>query len=332
MIRTAIIGCGMIARLRHAPEYSANPESELTGLYDANPERAEALSREFGGRVYTDLDTMLSDPSIDAVSICTANATHAELTVRALEHGKHVLCEKPMATTTADAQKMVDAAARSGKVLMIGHNQRLAPAHKLAKEILESGRLGRVLSFQTTFSHGGPESWLNQPNARNVWFFNSGQSAFGVLGDLAIHKLDLLCWLLDDDVADVKAFTDTLDKHFEDGTPIPVEDNAAVVMRFQSGAIGTLLSSWTAYGAEDNSTVLNCERGILQIYRGDTQLREIAAGGRITDYNPGAIQTNASQTSSGVIDLFLQGVRRGKSPIPGDECLRALRIVERILA
>lgn len=102
------------------------------------------------------------------MSVCTANATHAELTVRALEHGKQVLCEKPMATTSADAQRMVDAAALSGKVLMIGHNQRLAPAHRLAKEILETGHLGRVLSFQTAFSHGGPESWLNRKNARNV--------------------------------------------------------------------------------------------------------------------------------------------------------------------
>ncbi len=243
MIRAAIIGCGMIARLRHAPEYASNPHCELTGLYDAQPERAEALSREFGGQAYTDLEAMLSDPAIDAVSVCTANATHAELTVRALEHGKHVLCEKPMATSSADAQRMVDAAALSGKVLMIGHNQRLAPAHRLAKEILESGRLGRVLSFQTAFSHGGPESWLNQKNACNVWFFISDQSAFGVLGDMAIHKLDLLCWLLDDDVADVKAFTGTLDKHFENGAPIPVEDNAAAALRFNSGAVGALLSS-----------------------------------------------------------------------------------------
>lgn len=104
------------------------------------------------------------------MSICTANATHAELSVRALQHGKHVLCEKPMATTSADAQKMVDAAARSGRMLMIGHNQRLVPAHKLAKEILESGRLSRTLSFQTTFSHGGPESWLSRKNARDVVF------------------------------------------------------------------------------------------------------------------------------------------------------------------
>lgn len=78
--------------------------------------------------------------------------------------------------------------------------------------------------------------------------------------------------------------------------------------------------------------MLNCERGILQIYRGDTQLREIAADGKVTEYNPGAIQTNASQTSSGVIDLFVQGILQGKSPIPGDECLRALKIVEKILA
>lgn len=330
MLRAAIIGCGMIAKLRHAPEYAANPDCELAGCYDAQRERAEALCAEFGGRVYDSLEQLMEDESVDMVSVCTANATHAEMTVRALKSGKHVLCEKPMATDSQDAQRMVDAARLNGRVLMIGHNQRLAPAHRMAKEILDSGRLGRVISFQTTFSHGGPEAWLRQADAKNVWFFSGAQSAFGVLGDLGIHKIDLLQWLLGDEIADVRSFYGALDKKFADGTPIPVEDNAALAIRFRSGALGTLLASWTAYGAEDNSTVLNCEKGILQIYRDGAQLRVITADG-VEEFDPGAIQTNDNQTSSGVIDLFVEGVKKGVSPIPGEEALSALKVLEKAL-
>ena len=334
MIRAGIIGCGMISKVRHAPEYTANPKCELAGMFDAIPGRADALSAQFGGRVYETLDDMLNDPSIDAVSICTANVTHAELSIRALNAGKHVLCEKPMATTTAEAEAMVDAAKLNGKILMIAHNQRLAPAHVLAKQILDSGKLGRVLSFQSTFSHGGPEVWLKQRQgtSNNVWFFENNQSVFGVLGDLGVHKADLICWMLNDEVEEVKAFTATLDKRQGDGTPVSVEDNAAIILRFRSGAIGTISSSWTSYGIEDNSTTLNCEKGVLQIYRGEAQLREILADGTIHEYNPGAIQTNKMQTSSGVIDLFIEGIENGESPISGEDGLRALKIVERALA
>lgn len=331
MLRAGIIGCGMIAQLRHAPEYAQNPDCELAGCFDPRSGCAEAICGKFGGRAYSGLDELLGDASIDMVSVCTSNATHADITVKALESGKHVLCEKPMATNSADARRMVDAARASGRVLMIGHNQRLAPAHRLAKEILSSGRLGRVLSFQTAFSHGGPEHWLKQSDARSVWFFSGAQSAFGVLGDLGIHKIDLLGWLLDDEITDVQCFFGTLDKRFEDGTPVPVEDNAAMALRFRSGAVGTMLSSWTAYGAEDNSTVLNCEKGIMQIYRDGAQLRLILPDGGVEEYNPGAIQTNDAQTNSGIIDLFVNGVKAGVSPISGEEALRALIVLEKAL-
>ena len=126
MLNIGIIGCGKIAQVRHLPEYEQNPGARIAGLYDLNQERAQTLAAQYGAKVYPSYEALLADPAIDAVSVCSANVSHAEITVAALEAGKHVLCEKPMATTLADCERMVSAAKKSGKRLMIDQNQRLA--------------------------------------------------------------------------------------------------------------------------------------------------------------------------------------------------------------
>ena len=331
MIGIGIIGCGTIAQVRHAPEYHANSKCKLIGYFDAAENRMTKLAAQYGGKIYDSIEAMLNDSDIDAVSVCTSNDTHAAISIRALEAGKHVLCEKPMATNSCDALAMVETARRNGRILMIGHNQRLAPAHAMAKRFIDSGKFGKVLSFQTSFAHGGPESWLKTGDAQNIWFFNPTKSAFGVLGDLGIHKLDLICWFLNESPQKVLGIVGTLDKRNVDGTSISVEDNAAVVLQFPSGTLGTMLTSWTSYGEEDNSTVLNCEKGIIQIYRNGIQLRLIHADGKSEIYAPGNIQTNDDQTKSGIIDLFIEGIIKNTSPIPGEDGLRALKIVEECL-
>ena len=93
MFNIGIIGCGKIAQVRHIPEYAAHPAARLTGYYDLNQERAQALAAQWGGRAYPTWEALLAAPAIDAVSICAANTAHAELTIAALRAGKHVLCE-----------------------------------------------------------------------------------------------------------------------------------------------------------------------------------------------------------------------------------------------
>ena len=115
MIHIGIIGCGKIAQVRHIPEYAANPDAELAGYFNPKRFRAEEMAAKYGGKVYDTAEELLADPAIDAVSICAANYAHAELTVKALKAGKHVLCEKPMATTIEDCEAMLAAAKDSGK-------------------------------------------------------------------------------------------------------------------------------------------------------------------------------------------------------------------------
>ena len=170
MIRVGIAGCGKIAQVRHLPEYAAHPDAQIRGLYDLNQDRTRALAQQYQAKAYASFEEMLADPELDAVSICAANASHASMSVAALKAGKHVLCEKPMATSLADCEEMVRAARENGKELMIGQNQRLAAAHVKAKELLDSGAIGRLITYTTSFRHGGPETWTVDP--ANNWFFD----------------------------------------------------------------------------------------------------------------------------------------------------------------
>ena len=154
MLKIGVIGCGKIAQVRHIPEYAANENVELAGFYNPTKSRAEDMVKKYGGRVYDTAEELLSDESIDAVSVCSANYSHAELAIKALRAGKDVLCEKPMATTLEDCMAMVAAAKESGKRLMIGQNQRLAKAHVEAKKFLDAGLIGSAVTFRTGASGG----------------------------------------------------------------------------------------------------------------------------------------------------------------------------------
>ena len=328
MFNIGIIGCGKIAQVRHIPEYADHPQARLAGFYDLNQERARELAEKWGGKAYSSWEEMLADPGIDAVSICVANNAHAQLSIAAMQAGKHVLCEKPMATTLADCEAMVAAARESGKFLMIGQNQRLTKAHQKARELVESGTLGKILTFRTTFGHGGPETWSVDPG-KNTWFFDKSKAAMGAMADLGIHKTDLIQYLLGQTVVETTAKVTTLDKRGADGQLIGVDDNAICIYRMSGGAMGTMTASWTFYGAEDNSTVLYGTKSILRIYDDPAySLKLITAGGEKVLYELEAIQTNDNQTKSGVIDCFMDCLVNNTPPaISGQSVLTAMRAV-----
>ena len=328
MFNIGIIGCGKIAQVRHIPEYAGHPQARLAGFYDLNQERTRELAEKWGGKAYSSWEEMLADPGIDAVSVCVANNAHAQLSIAALRAGKHVLCEKPMATTLADCEAMVAAARESGKFLMIGQNQRLTKAHQKARELVENGTLGKILTFRTTFGHGGPETWSVDPG-KNTWFFDKSKAAMGAMADLGIHKTDLIQYLLGQTVVETTAKVTTLDKRGADGQLIGVDDNAICIYRMSGGAMGTMTASWTFYGAEDNSTVLYGTKGILRIYDDPAySLKLITAEGEKVLYELEAIQTNDNQTKSGVIDCFMDCLVNNTPPaISGQSVLTAMRAV-----
>lgn len=328
MFGIGIIGCGKIAQVRHIPEYLENPNAEIRGYFDLNLQRAQELAEKFGGKAFASVEELLADPSIDAVSVCVANFAHAEMTIKALEAGKHVLCEKPMAVTLAECEAMVAAAKKAGKHLMIGHNQRLAKAHVVAKKMIEEGAIGRILTFRTTFGHGGPETWSIDPG-KGVWFFDKKRAAMGAMADLGIHKTDLIQFLTGQKVVRTTARLTTLDKRDAGGNLIGVDDNAFCIYELSGGTYGTMTASWTYYAAEDNSTILYGTKGTMRIY--DDPAHSIVvnkSSGETGYYDVEQIQTNDNQTKSGIIDLWMEALVQDKeSEISGESALSAMRAV-----
>ncbi len=330
MLRVGIIGCGKISELRHAPEYLENPHCKLVGFYDFVPERARALAEKFGARAFESAAELID--AVDAVSVCSANVAHAEATIQALDAGRHVLCEKPMATTLADCEAMVAAAKRAGKLLMLGHNQLFAEAHVRARDLIAAGEIGKPLMFHTTFGHSGPEIWTG---TANTWFFDKKRAALGALADLGIHKTDLIQFLLGDDIVRVSATIKTLDKTYPDGTPISVDDNALCLYETAGGVVGALHVSWTLYsGREDNSTRVYGTRGVLRIYDDPAcALILERRDGTVERFDVEKIATNDEQNagkrkSTGVIDAFVDAVVSGKpTPANGEQALKAMRVI-----
>lgn len=323
-IGVAIIGSGSIATHRHAPEYHANPHVEILAFVDRVPERAEKLVKKYGGKALTDWHEALDLKGVDAVSVCTPNYLHAPITIGALKAGKHTLCEKPMATSAKEAADMIEAAQKAGKFLMIGHNQRLAPLHVKAKQLLQAGTIGKVVSFRTSFAHPGPESWSIE--GATGWFFDKKQAFVGTMGDLGVHKADLIRWLLGEEVTEVAAFVEHLEKPMGD-----VDDNAVCLFKMQSGAIGTLTASWTHYPGEDNATIVYGSEGQIRIGL-DPRFSVIALlkDGEKQYFEVGALQSNEAggQSDSGVIRAFVDSIVSNTPPaISGEEGRRALAII-----
>ncbi len=327
-LRVAVIGTGAIGQRRHIPEALANPDCKLVAVCDANAARVKEVAESAGCKAYTDYKEMLENEKLDAVVVCGPNTLHAQQSIDALKAGLHVLCEKPMAATRDEAQAMIAAAEKAGKNLMIGHNQRLMAPHVRAKEILDSGKLGKVLSFRTAFAHPGPEFWSVDNNA-NTWFFKKGIASLGVTGDLGVHKADLMRWLLGQEFTEVSGTVTTLNKRYPDGTLIDIDDNAILTLKSAGGVVGTVTISWTNYGAEDNWTVLYCEKGVLSI--GTDPVWNVVVNyrsGDVEQHKVGEISTNTKQVSSGVIDLFVAEIKAGQeASICGNEGYRALDVI-----
>lgn len=322
-VKVGIIGCGSIARYRHLPEYHSHPDVDIIAVCDVALERAHEVAQTYGAKAYTDYKDLLNNEEIQAVSICTPNVFHAPMSIAALHAGKHVLCEKPMATTIEEAERMNEASQASGKILMIGHNQRFVSSHQKAKEMISKGELGKIYSFRTTFGHSGPEAW--SIDGEDSWFFKKNQAAIGAMGDLGVHKADLLRFILGEEFHEVAAFVETSAKKEAN-----VDDTAVCVLRTESGIIGTLAASWS-YLKEDNSTIIYGEKAVLRLEDDPTYSLIIHhPDGKTETFQLGHIQSNdeGGQHDSGVIRAFVDSIVNQKvPPITGVEGLKSLKVI-----
>ncbi|MFC5701923.1 Gfo/Idh/MocA family protein [Cohnella faecalis] len=325
-VRVGVIGCGSIARHRHLPELSANPNVKLVAVCDVNERTANEMAEKFNTRAHTDYKELINADDIDAILVLATNVTHASMSIEALQAGKHVLCEKPLALSVEEATRMIQTAEETGKYLMIGHNQRLVPTHIRAKEILKSGKLGKIHSFKTVFGHRGCEYWAVEKEA--TWFFDKKFAGLGCSADLGIHKADLIRWLLEEEFAEVSSFVETQGKRNVNGDMISVDDNMVALLKSRSGIIGTLTSSWT-YATEDNGTTIYGEKGIMRIFdHAEYDLIIEVLDGPFEYHKISAMQTNSDQSDSGVSKLFIECILQNRKPeISAEEGLAALKII-----
>lgn len=256
-LRVGIIGCGMISKRLHVPDYLECDDAEIVAFCDAVPDKADALAEAFvpDAAIYRDHKKMLAEERLDAVTVALPNYLHAPVSIDALNAKCHVLVEKPMAASSAECQKMIDAAKKSKRTLMVNQSQRLFPIHRKAKEVLDSGIIGDILHITAMFGHEGPDLW--SPTGK--WFFDKQKARFGAMADLGVHKADLVRYLSGKEVEEISAFYTRLEKK---GT---VEDNFVSCLKFTDGTVGTLCASWTVKGMDCNYTIFHGTKGTLRV-------------------------------------------------------------------
>jgi predicted dehydrogenase len=249
-IRVGIIGCGGIANGKHMPSLKKVAECEMVAFCDIIVSRAEEAAKKFGtadAKVYEDYKDLLKDETIDVVHVCTPNRSHSFITVDALEAGKHVMCEKPMAINSVEAKKMLDAAERTGKKLTIGYQSRFRDDSAYLKAAADAGDLGEIYYAKAT---------ALRRRAVPTWgvFLNEYEQGGGPLIDIGTHALDLTLWTmnnykpkycvgttfhkLNNDTQSGNAWGDW------DPEKFTVEDSAFGFIVMENGATIVLESSW----------------------------------------------------------------------------------------
>ena len=250
VLKVAIIGCGGIANGKHMPSLAKLSNIQMMAFCDIVQEKAEEAAKKYGtsdAKVYTDYKLLLKDKTIDVVHVCTPNKSHADITVDSLEAGKHVMCEKPMAKTAADARRMLEAAKLTGKKLTIGYQNRYRPDSLYLNKVCREGELGEIYYAK---------AHAIRRRAVPTWgvFLNEDEQGGGPLIDIGTHALDLTLWMMNNykPKSVMGSAFYKLGKKKDaanawgswDPEKFTVEDSAFGFITMENGAIISLESSW----------------------------------------------------------------------------------------
>lgn len=259
-LRIGLIGCGFMGRT-HSNGYNRirnffpelQYEPQLKAVCSRNPEKVKAFAQQWGYESYeTDWRKLVERNDIDAIDICTPNDSHAEIAIAAAAKGKMILCEKPLARTVAEGQKMVDAIEKAKVANTVWYNYRRIPAITLAKQIIESGKLGKIFHFRANFL----QDWTISPDlpqgGTGTWRLDVDAAGSGVTGDLLAHCIDTAMWL-NGAIKDVSAVTETFIKervHADTGKKqkVGIDDACIFHCHFENGSLGLFESTRYARG------------------------------------------------------------------------------------
>jgi predicted dehydrogenase len=318
----AIVGLGSYATRQILPQFRHCRYSRVTALVSGSPDKARALAQEYGVPQrglynYQNFDTIRDNPDVAIVYVVLPVGMHAEYTIRAARAGKHVLCEKPMASTVRECEEMIAACRQAGKKLMIGYRSRFEPHNQEAIRMAHAQELGptRVIVADHGFPIGNPDQWRLKREL----------AGGGSLMDIGVYSVQAARYLSGEEPVEVAAMeqTDRSDPRFRE-----VEDNINFQLRFPSGVLANCVSS---YSSPHNRYRVVGTRGWLDLepatsYSG--QSMRVQVGGRTEIRTPPEAARNQFV---GQLDHLSECVLRDREPlVPGEEGLRDLRVISAI--
>lgn len=250
----AILGAGMIADYhRQAVAANADLGAELVALGHYNPARFAEISRKFGVPCLSQAE-LLANPAVDVVCICTPSGQHAGQTIAAAQAGKHVLVEKPMALSLAEADAMIESCRQAGVKLGVTLQRRTESPFPQMRAAIEAGDLGELTLGLVSMPYHRPQAYFNQADWRGTWAMDGG----GVLMNQGIHLVDLLVWLMGDPT-EVQAYAGALQRQIE------VEDTLAATLHFANGALAAITATTTAAPGFPHRLEIYGTRGAIQV-------------------------------------------------------------------
>ncbi len=327
-LRVGVIGAGIGAA--HIAAYQTVPGVEVRALADLSDERARQVAATYKvPEIYHDYSELLALPDLDAVSVCLPNALHAPVAIAALQSGKHVLVEKPMARTVAEGEAMIAAAEAAERVLMIAFNQRYRSDVQWLKQYVDSGALGRIYYAKA--------HWMRRSGIPRLgsWFVSKEQAGGGPLIDLGVHVLDMALYLMGE--PEPQAISANTYAEFGprglkgsgsawarpihgETLPYEVEDLATAFIRLDGGATLLLEASWATHSAAGDDfgvTLYGTEGGaelLIRNYTYDGTVRVFTdMGGAPTDLTP---RIPKAEGHPAVISRFIAAIREGAPPVP----------------
>jgi predicted dehydrogenase len=320
----AIVGLGGYGLGRIIPQFQNCQHSRLVALVSGDPAKAKKVAQEYGVPErgiysYNDFDRIRDNPDIDIVYVCLPVFMHAEYTIRAAQAGKHVMCEKPMAVSSAECEQMIAACRKAGKKLMIGYRSRFEPHNVEAIRLARAGAIGTIRYFRSEHGFVAGDA--------NTWRMKKAQSGGGSLMDIGIYALQAARYTTGEEPVAVfaKETTNRSDPRFRE-----VEDMIDFQLEFPSGAIGSCMSM---YSANRNQFVLMGEKGRIELepataYSGQRMWVGQERSDKTEVKPPPGPYANQWV---GQLDHMAQCVLQNREPlVPGEEGLRDLRIIEAV--
>lgn len=319
MINIVIIGVGDITRKRHIPGILQAKSACLYGFCNRNAQKAIDAAAKYNAHFYETAEKVFEDSSVDAVLIATPPETHAALAIAALKAGKHVLLEKPMSLSLEEAMEMKREAARSSAKLMMLHVQRFYDPHKKAKELLEQGEIGRLLSCRTFLGNGK----IRKPgdSVRPFW-----QDA---LFNVGIHRIDLLNYIIGSEVTGVFGYCSHLlfpEEAQIEGAP---NDHAIGILQYANHVTAVMVASSTSFNGEDRSTVLIGTEGTITTYTREHELIVEKKSGEIRFYDFDSAHAQSRLELTDIHEEFCRCILEDREPaITAVDGVNSIRIVE----